>query len=398
MKKLSLLIITLIAVLSASAQTAGTGASATTSIKKAEQKQVREAWEYERDVPTYVDSLIADLTYPLAWGNSAITDFDQWRSAAREKVRQSMLMPPPPAHSFDLQVLATERREGYTARKISFRINAYARTTAYLLVPDGSGKRPAVNLLHDHGGHLFIGKEKMIRPFDVPQSVADDAQAWADKLYDGRFLGDELARQGYVVLSTDAPLWGERGRREGVDRKKYDLIAGNMQMLGRDLSAWMTFDDITATELLAELPYVDAERIGCVGFSMGAYRSWMLAAMSDQIKCAAAVCWMVTTEAQLGTTNPRTENGGFANCLPGIRQWLDYPHIASMACPKPMLFISGDSDKLFPKAGINAAFSEMQRVWSSQNSPTLTTELWPMGHECGTKVQQRIFDWLKENL
>lgn len=93
----------------------------------------------------------------------------------------------------------------------------------------------------------------------------DDADAWVNQLYEGQYVGDYLAKHGYVVLSIDAPMWGERGRKEGVDRNKYDLIADNMMMLGRDLSAFMTDDDIASTEFLASLPMVDAKRIGCVG-------------------------------------------------------------------------------------------------------------------------------------
>ena len=38
--------------------------------------QKREKYEFIRNLPVYADSLIADLTYPLAWGNSDIQDFD----------------------------------------------------------------------------------------------------------------------------------------------------------------------------------------------------------------------------------------------------------------------------------------------------------------------------------
>lgn len=363
------------------------------------QKQVRENYEYAYDIPVYTDQLQAELTYPLAWGNSSITDFSVWRETARAKVRECMLMPPKPAADYDLQVLGRERRNGYEVRKISFCINSYTRTNAYLLVPDGPGCHPALNVLHDHGGHLYIGKEKMVRPFGVSQEVADDAQTWVNKLYAGHYWAEDLAQRGYVVLVTDAPLWGERGRQEGVDRNKYDRIAGNMQMLGRDLSAWMTFDDLAATDMLSKLPEVDATRIGCVGFSMGAYRAWMLAALSDHIRCTAAVCWMVTTRAQLSQDRGRAENGGFANCLPGVRQWLDYPHIASLTCPNPMLLISGETDHLFPVGGVKDAFETMHKVWDSQHAgQLLTTELWPMGHECGVKVQERVGAFLDAHM
>jgi dienelactone hydrolase len=373
--------------------------------------QKREKYEWQGEIPTYVETLKKELTYPMAWGNSPIRNFKKWKKAARAKVLECMMTPPKAAAAWNMEVLGEEQRDGYKAQKIAFNINAYSRITAYLLIPDGKGPFPTVNALHDHGAHLFIGKEKMIRPFftleeqDSPtkqalcQEILDDADAWARQLYDNQYVGDYLAKHGYVVFSADAPMWGERGRKEGVDRNKYDLIAGNMMMLGRDLSAFMTYDDISSTEFLASLPMVDAKRIGCVGCSMGAYRSWMLSALSDRIKAGASICWMITTDAQLTRRFGRKENGGFANCIPGLRQYLDYPHIASLACPKPMLFINGTKDKLFPVPGVKDAFAEMHKVWKSQGADNLLdTELWEIPHSCGLKAQEKMLEFLDKNL
>ncbi len=373
--------------------------------------QKREKYEWQGEIPTYVETLKKELTYPMAWGNSPIKNFKKWKKVARAKVLECMMTPPKAAAAWDMEVLGEEQRDGYKAQKIAFNINAYSRITAYLLIPDGKGPFPAVNALHDHGAHLFIGKEKMIRPFFTPeeqdsptkqvlcQEILDDADAWARQLYDNQYVGDYLAKHGYVVFSADAPMWGERGRKEGVDRNKYDLIAGNMMMLGRDLSAFMTYDDIASTEFLASLPMVDAKRIGCVGCSMGAYRSWMLSALSDKIKAGASICWMITTDAQLTRRFGRKENGGFANCIPGLRQYLDYPHIASLACPKPMLFINGTKDKLFPVPGVKDAFAEMHKVWKSQGADNLLdTELWEIPHSCGLKAQKKMLEFLDKNL
>ena len=373
--------------------------------------QKREKYEWQGEIPTYVETLKKELTYPMAWGNSPIKNFKKWKKAARAKVLECMMTPPKAAAAWDMEVLGEEQRDGYKAQKIAFNINAYSRITAYLLIPDGKGPFPTVNALHDHGAHLFIGKEKMIRPFFTPeeqdapakqalcQEILDDADAWAKQLYDNQYVGDYLAKHGYVVFSADAPMWGERGRKEGVDRNKYDLIAGNMMMLGRDLSAFMTYDDISSTEFLASLPMVDAKRIGCVGCSMGAYRSWMLSALSDRIKAGASICWMITTDAQLTRRFGRKENGGFANCIPGLRQYLDYPHIASLACPKPMLFINGTKDKLFPVSGVKDAFAEMHQVWKSQGVDNLLdTELWEIPHSCGLKAQEKMLEFLDKNL
>ena len=362
--------------------------------------QGRENYEFMRNLPVYADSLIADLTYPLAWGNSDIRDFNAWKQKARDKVFDCMLAPPPaPANCYDVKVLYEEQRNGYKARKLEIRLSRYYTVPAYLLIPDGKGPFPAVNVLHDHGAHLFIGKEKVIRPLACEDSVVvKDAEEWV-KNYEGQYFGDYLAQHGYVVFSSDAPMWGERGQKEGPRRDRYDMIAGNMMMYGIDLSAYMTFDDIRATDYLASLPEVDSLRIGCTGWSMGAYRAWMLSALSDHIKAGAAVCWMVTTDEQLSFRYSRTENGGFANCLPGLRRWLDYPHVASIACPKPMLFINGSQDKLFPVAGVKKAFQTMHEVWDSQGvGDRIETELWEMPHSCGLRSQQRVLLFFQKYL
>ena len=362
--------------------------------------QGRENYEFMRNLPIYADSLIADLTYPLAWGNSDIRDFDAWKQKARDKVFDCMLAPPPaPANGYDVKVLYEEQRNGYKARKLEIRLSRYYTVPAYLLIPDGKGPFPAVNVLHDHGAHLFIGKEKVIRPLACEDTVVvKDAEEWM-KNYEGQYFGDYLAQNGYVVFSSDAPMWGERGQKEGPRRDRYDMIAGNMMMYGINLSAYMTFDDIRATDYLASLPEVDSLRIGCTGWSMGAYRAWMLSALSDHIKAGAAVCWMVTADEQLSFRYSRTENGGFANCLPGLRRWLDYPHVASIACPKPMLFINGSQDKLFPVAGVKKAFQTMHDVWESQGvGDRIETELWEMPHSCGLRSQQRVLQFFQKYL
>ena len=367
--------------------------------QKKEPVQKREKFEFTFDLPAYVEQLKQELTYPLSWENSGIKSFKKWQKKARQKVFDCMLTPPKAAAAFDMQVVAEEQREGYRALRIAFNQNAYSRIEALVLVPDGEGPFPAVNLLHDHGAHLYIGKEKMIRPFGVEQAVIDDADAWAKNLYGSQYVGDYLARHGYVCFSADAPMWGERGREEGVDRSKYDIIAGNMMMLGRDLCGFMHYDDITATEFLATLPWVDPQRIGCMGCSMGAYRAWMLSAMSDRIKAGASICWMVTADVQMSVEDGKREYGGFANCLPGLRQWLDYPDIASLAAPKPMLFINGTKDHLFPVRGVKKAFEQMHQTWRRLGADDrLKTELWEVPHSCGVEIQKYMLDFFNQNL
>lgn len=359
-------------------------------------QQNPKGYEFEREMPLFLDQLKAELTYPMAWGNSPIEDFDAWRTAARATVTEAMLTPPPKSQNYRTEVIAEEKRDGYTCRKLTLNLTGYSRVYAYYLVPDGKGPFPTVLLLHDHGGHYSIGKEKMIRPFGVSEEKMKDAEDWAANCYGGQFLGDYLAAHGYAVFCTDALFWGDRGRKEGINGNKHMDIAGHFMMLGRSWSAFMNFEDMYATDYLTTLPEVDTERIGCAGFSMGAYRSWMLAALSDKIKTGVSICWMVDTGTQFSWEYGK-ENGGFANQLPGLRQYLDYPHIASMACPKPMYFLNGSTDKLFPEPGVKSAFAEMHKVWKDNRADNrLKTEIWDMSHNCGIKVQLSILDYLDQ--
>jgi len=371
--------------------------------------QKRAEYEYFMDMPVYIDSIQAGLTYPLAWRNYPVRNYPQWQEEARRKVWEMMGTLPPKADDFDLRIEAREQREGYEALRISAQLTRWYRVKGYLLVPHSDGKAagggqkggryPAVNLLHDHGAHLYIGKEKMIRPFDCDSAVLADADEWAANLYEGQYLGDYLARQGYVVISMDAPLWGDRGRKEGVDRNRYDIIAGNMMMAGADICAYMHYDDVLGTELLASLPCVDADRIGAAGCSMGAYRAWMLAALSPRVKATAAVCWMTTTEAQLTTLYNRRENGGFANCIPGLRNFLDYPDIASITAPNAMLMINGTEDKLFKVPGVERAYSIMQEVWAAAgNEKGFEPHLLKQPHTCNREDQRLVLDFFDRNL
>lgn len=347
-------------------------------------------YEFEREMPVFLDSIQASLTYPLAWRNDTTGDFEQWRRTARAKIFECMLEPPTVAAEPALELVAEERRDGYTAFKYMANISAWSRAAIYVLMPDGPGTHPAVVALHDHGGHYSIGKEKMIRPFACDSAVVKDADAWAAQCYGGRYFGDYLASRGYAVISHDALLWGERGRREGPDGRALERIAGNFLMLGRSLSGFMTYDDIAVTEILASLPGIDPQRIGAVGFSMGAYRSWMLAALSDRIKAQASVCWMTTTADQLSWAHGR-EKGGHINLLPGLRRWLDYPDIASLAAPRAAYFINGASDKLFHPDGVAAAYGVMRDVYRSQSADTkFRGEIWPMPHDCGIAVQDSV--------
>lgn len=367
-------------------------------------------YEISRRMPLFYQQLKAQLTYPMAWGRSGTTDFTTWRNEGREMLDHCLQLMPPPSHQWEMEVEAREKRQGYEAQRISFNLSAWSRVPAYLLIPEGEGPFPALLLLHDHGAHFSIGKEKMVRPFGVADSVAQDAQTWVEKCYDGSYVGDSLAARGYVVLIVDALLWGDRGceeQRLGKPKfRTYDVqqaLASNLMQMGSSLASIIHGDDLRSAEFLSSLSCVDPRRIGCLGFSMGAYRAWMLAAMTDLISCSAAICWLNTTEQLMTLANNQNKGGSaFAMLVPQLRLYMDYPHVAALACPKPALFFNGRNDKLFPVEGVEEAFKHLHEVWQSQQAEErLVTKLWDEKHYFNRAMQTetyRFFDrYLKES-
>ena len=126
----------------------------------------------------------------------------------------------------------------------------------------------------------------------------------------------------------------------------------------------------------------------------------MLCAATDMVKAGAAVCWMNTTEHLMTLTNNQSKGGSaYSMLIPGIRNYMDYPHVASIACPKPMLFVNGTKDKLFPIEGVKDAYSIMKEVWKDQEvEDKLITKIYELHHFCNKEIQLDILNFMNEHL
>ena len=225
-----------------------------------------------------------------------------------------------------------------------------------------------------------------------------DADDWAVRCYDGQYVGDFLAQNGYVVLSVDALFWGERGRKEYADYDAQQALSANLLQMGMSFGSLIAWDDIRSAEFLSSLPNVDKEKVGTMGFSMGAHRAWMTMAATDAVKAGAAVCWMNTTDSLMTLTNNQNKGGSaYAMIIPNIRRYMDYPHVASIACPKPMLFTNGIKDKLFPIEGVKSAYETMRQVWESQGAAEhFQTKIYDLPHFCSKEIQQAILEFFNK--
>ncbi|OZB43057.1 MAG: hydrolase [Alishewanella sp. 34-51-39] len=311
-----------------------------------------------QQLPGFYQQLKAEQQFSAAWRPDSAQSIQLWRTEARQPLRDALLWPEQPL-DFAAEQLMVEQRDGYQAERWQLNLTPENRVSVSLLRPAGEGPFPAVLLLHDHGAYFLIGKAKLIKPFARDPDLAK-AEAWTKRYYDGRFIGDELARS---------------------------------------LAGLAAYEDLRLAAFLAQLPQVDNTRIAALGFSMGGFRAWQLAALTDDIKAAATISWMTTSDTAMTPGNNQLRGQtAFWMLHPGLAAKLDYPHLAGIAAPKPALFISGAKDRLMPAAGTEQAFATMRQIWQAHGAgEKLMTELWPeYGHQFSAAQQQRVWRWLEE--
>lgn len=351
-----------------------------------------------RSLPTFYENIKSRWTFKMEYKEGV--DVAQWKKDGLAKARELMIQEEDDT-PFDMVVIASEKRDGYSAQKVVFNISKDSRVLAYLLVPKGKKNQtfPAALMLHDHGSKFVIGKEKMVKPFgdtDEDKEKLKQSDSWGASYFSKLYPGDELAKRGYVVLSFDALGWGDRSVKNFATDSQQSL-ASNLFNMGTSFAGIIAQEDCRAAKFLASLPQVDKKRVAALGFSMGGFRAWQVAAISDDITAGISVCWFGTMKGHIVPNDGQLKgNSAYSMLHPTIAKFLDYPDVAGLAAPKPMYFINGDVDPVNPVAGIKDGYEKIQKIWAANNaSDKLKTEIFA-GHDHSFPVdkQKSAFDWL----
>ena len=364
----------------------------------------------------FVRSQAVKGEFPLSFLRKEFSDVRAWKQKARGRLLDLLHYAPP---RVDPKGETTERvdRGDYFQEKVLFNTTPDIRVPALLLIP----KRvplpaPAIVALHDHGGFYLWGREKLVEA-DGEHPVLTDFKR---KYYAGRSIASELARAGYVVVVIDMFYWGERRllmaadpadwreRPRGITAERISEFnrrsSDGEQLVGRTIFAagftWagvMFWDDVRTVDYLLTRPEVDPARIGCAGLSMGGLRSVHLAALDDRIKAAVIVGWMTSFRDQL---RKRIRNTiGHTKLVPGLYRELDYPDVAALAMPTPLLVVNGSQDALFEPAGVEASFAKLAACYAKAGAPAnLRTRLYDAPHEFNLEMQEEAWAWLAKHL
>ncbi len=209
----------------------------------------------------------------------------------------------------------------YILEKIVFATSPELRVPGYVLIPKGlTGPAPAIVDLHSHGGMFLFGKEKVI-DFGEQQNHPTMVNYHAVN-YEGRPTATHWVRHGYVVITIDALMFGERrvllaedeqqfgrdrakystddvGKLNQVCRSKESTVVKGLTLAGATWPGVVTWDDMRTIDYLVTRSEVDPRRIGCVGVSFGGHRTLFLAGLDERIAAACVVGFMSTVRPMM---------------------------------------------------------------------------------------------------
>jgi dienelactone hydrolase len=317
-------------------------------------------------------------------------NFRQWQQHAKALLNNALLLPP--ADPALIAAAARINPQDKTSTE-QWRLQLWQPLDLYLYKPVTLRQSPvnAVILLHDHGAEFRIGKDKWLpaAQSQVPELVAQ----WQQKYFDGVAIAELLRAQGYLVLLADAPGFGERGPLQYAEQQQ---LAANLQAQGVSLAGLMAREDEAAAAFLARQPGVKG--IAAVGFSMGGFRAWQLAALSADVDAAVSVGWLNSLQFLREPTNNFSRGQtAFYLIHPGLYRQLDLPDVAALGAPKPLLFLHGDKDPLMPLQQVDVAFKRIQLRYQQCGVTVPTLQVAQgQGHRFGQPLQQQMLQWLAQ--
>jgi dienelactone hydrolase len=363
----------------------------------------------------FVQKQADQSTFELSYLHEDVRDLATWQTTARARVLEHLFYAPPPIDPAPVPLRREDRGE-YIQEDFTFQTTPDVRVPACLLIPARARRpAPAILVLHCHGGFYVWGRDKVVdREAEHPA-----LREYKQQLYAGRSIATELVRRGYVVLTIDMFYWGERRMLLDEDPPSYrdprrmtdeDIAAFNRrsqqseQLVARSLFAagitWpgvLLWDDLRSVDYLASRPEVDAQRLGCVGLSVGGYRSFVLAALDPRIRAAVAVGWM----SSFGRHIKRhvVNSIGLTFHILGLYRYLDLPDFAALIAPRSVLVINGSKDQLFPPDGVKTAFEKIEQCFAKAGVPERQQcRLYDAPHEFNLRMQSEAWEWLDRNL
>ncbi|HTV42066.1 MAG TPA: acetylxylan esterase [Candidatus Sulfotelmatobacter sp.] len=306
----------------------------------------------------------------------SLADWEARRPELQREAREMLGLEPMPERT-PLHPVITGKIDAadFTVEKIYFQSMPHLYVTADLYLPKPlTGPAPAVLYLCGH------------------TEVISNGVSYGNKTA-YQHHGIWFARNGYVCMVVDTLQYGEI---LGHHRGTYDEGAWWWNSRGYTPASVETWNAIRALDYLDGRPEVDTNRIGVTGRSGGGAYSWFLAAVDDRVKVIAPVAGIGDLESYCvdGTVDDHCDCMFFVNTY----RW-DYPLLAALCAPRPLLLADTDADEYFPLHGVLHTRDMVKRIYDLYGASTnFGLVIAPGPHKDTQDVQVPVFRWFNIHL
>ncbi len=271
----------------------------------------------------------------------------------------------------DVKVISEEKLEGYIRKKITYAVEKNDRVPAWLLIPLGKeGKRPAMLCLHQT---INIGK-------DEPVGLGKQ---------ESKQQALHLVKRGYVCLVPDYPSFGEYP----YDFSKSAWASGSLKAI---------WNNMRGIDYLCTLDFVDPERIGVIGHSLGGHNSMFTAAFDTRLKVTVSSCGFTSFAKYY---NGNLKGWTSARYMPRIasvydsdpkKMPFDFHDVITAIAPRAFLAVSPIRDSNFEVSGVKDVIQLVEPIYKNLKASDKLRAIYPdSGHdfpEEGRKVAYEFLD------
>lgn len=305
-----------------------------------------------------------------------LKDWEDRVAEYRRQFREMLGLDPWPEKS-DLKVTITGtlERDDFRVEKLHFQSLPGLYVTANLYLPKNPpGPVPAVLYLCGHS------------------QVKIDNVSYGNKTH-YHFHAVWFARHGYACLVLDTLQLGEI---EGIHHGTYRYGMWWWNNRGYTPAGVEAWNAVRALDYLQSRPEIDPERLGVTGRSGGGASSWWIAALDPRIKVAVPVAGI--TDLQNHVIDGCVE--GHCDCMYCVNtyRW-DYPMVAALVAPRPLLIVNGDHDPIFPEDGVRRIYEVARKVYALYGAEDkIGLFITKAAHDDIPPIQEAAFRWFDRHL
>ena len=330
----------------------------------------------DRSLGSYFQSETARLTEQCLAGIKTLDDWTSRRDKYRQELLEMLGLSPLPERT-DLKPVITGRVEAdsFVVENLCFQSLPGLYVTANLYLPKSLTKpAPAILYVCGHG------------------PVIKDGLSYGNKV-SYQHHGAWFAQNGYVCLIIDTLQLGEI---QGIHHGTYREGMWWWNSRGYTPAGVEAWDGIRALDYLCTRSEVDTNRFGVTGRSGGGAYSWTIGALDARIKVAAPVAGI--TDLQNHVVDGTVE--GHCDCMFFVNtyRW-DYPQLAAMLAPRPLLIGNSDKDTIFPLDGVVRLHSKVRHIYQLYGATTNLGLLITEGpHQDTQDLQLPVLRWFNRFL